>query len=306
MFIHPQVVSIEGKPCESKQHPHTVALLYCYDVAAPDLEKAWVSYSKPIGGEKATFTVRAEQPVILNWRSNGAGNVVVCSAMLPYYTPFVEDWLRYQKTIGVDHVHLTLESIFLNQGKFDEEFLQTSVEDSYLSVAFWHRWLNDSDMCDHSLDLALYDCVLRFQSTYSNILIADPRDFFIPLDPHGPSTVLPSFISRWCPAGHHCRFEQRNLIYENCKSAGEDGNVTAVIPATRAGKSSGYVAVYKSVLLPYNVQEPGLPSLDPDSPNVKEKKVKVKVVPAEKGYFAQLLKHDDSSTLRILPQAEQC
>jgi hypothetical protein len=295
-----EVVSIEGRSCSSKTFPHTVGLLYCYDVRANHLDTAWISYTKLISGEKAIFTARAEQPVILNWKTNGAGEVVVCAAMLPHYTPFVEDWLRYQKTVGVDHVHLTLESVFLNQGKFDEEFLQTSVEDFYLSVTFWHRWLNDTDICDHSLDLALYDCVLRFQQTYSNILIADPRDFFVPLESDSPTATLPSFLSRWCPGDAHCQFEQWNMIYKDCKSAGEDGNVTAVVSAKRAGQRSGYLSVYKSALLPYNIKEPGL---DPDSADVKEK---VKVVPAEKGYFARLLKHETFSSIRILPYDEHC
>ena len=91
-----------------------------------------------------------------------------------------------------------------------------------------------------------------------------------------------------------------------CKSAGEDGNVTAVVSAKRVGKRSGYLSVYKSALLPYNIKEPGLPQVDPDSAGVKKKRVKVKVVPAEKGYFARLLKHERFSNVRVLPYDEHC
>lgn len=277
---------------------HIPALLYCYNVPANHLDTAWVSYSKKISGETTSLTARSEQPVIRKWKANGAGDIVVCAAMLPHFTPFVEDWIRYQKTIGVDHVHMTLESVFLKNGKFDEDFLQASVEDSYLSVTFWHRWLNDSDICDHSLDLALYDCTLRFQQTYSNILIVDPRDFFIPLDPETPAN-LPSFVSRWCSGKHHCQFEQWNLIYQSCKSASDDGNVTAILPVTRMPKRSGYISVYKSVLLTHRSKDPGLPLLGPGSAGVK-------VVSAEKGYFARLSKHNNTLNFRILPKVEEC
>ena len=195
----------------------------------------------------------------------------------------------------MDHVHLTLESVFLNRGRFDDHYLQALVEESFLSVEFWHRWLNSTDICDHSLDLALYNCVLQFRGTHSHIVLGDPRDFFIPRDPSiAPS--LPAYISHWCPVTH-CQFEWNNLFYRQCEMARDDGNVTAVVSAKDLVKRSEFFTVYKSVLLSGSGSDAGLPRLAQGSATV---------VPAGKGYFAHLVRHANASNVRILPEHEQC
>ena len=291
-----QVVSIDSESCNSKHmFTHTQAVLYCYDLPVRHLDRAWVGYSKTIRGESVSFIARAEQPLALNRAGRDRGSVVVCAAMLPHYTPFLEDWIRYQKTIGVDHVHLTLESVFLNRGRFDEQFLQKSAEEGYISVGFWHRWLNDTDICDHSLDLALYDCALRFQGTHSHIVLGDPRDFFVPHDPAVPPN-LPSFLSRFCPTSH-CQFEWRDLFYRHCESARGDGNVTAAVSAAAVTRRTEFFTVYKSELLSHGSGEAGMHRVTGGS---------VTAVPAKMGYYAHLLRHGNASNIRILPEHERC
>lgn len=279
--------------------PHTQALLHCYDVTANHRDHAWVAYKKTVFGGEYIFRANAEQPVL--YRRGGRdrrGNIVVCAAMLPHYTPFVEDWIRYQETIGVDHVHLTLDSSFLREGRFDEDFLQTAVEESYLSVEFWHQWLNETDISDHSLDLALYSCALRYQDTYSYIVFSDPRDFFVPRDPTLQHR-LPEFLSQWCPATH-CQFEWRNLLYDHCEKAGSSGNVTAaLLPKAANGfsKRDQLFTVYKANLMVHRSDDKGLSVLDSSGGTV---------VPVERGYFVHLGRQTESFNARILPENERC
>lgn len=291
-----QIVRI-GHGCnEGGRYTHTQALLYCYDVYAKHLDRAWVTYKKTIFNELSSFRVMAERPILLRPRSDRSrGSVVVCAAMLPHYTPFLEDWIQYQKTIGVDHIHLVLESLFLNQGRFDEELLQRNVEQAYLSVEFWHQWFNSTDICDHSLDLALYNCALQFQELYSYVAFSDPRDFFVPRD----SSLRPrlsEYLSRLCP-NTHCQFEWRNIIYRDCEKAGSDGNVTAVVPVTGVSRKDRPFIVYKSGLIQYRGGDKGL--------MVEEESEEVEV-PIRKGYFAHLGKYPNSSNFRILPERERC
>lgn len=268
------------------------ALLYCYDVAVNHLDRAWVAYKKTLFGEEYTFHANAEQPVLLHKRAGveGGTSTVVCAAMLPHYTPFVEEWIRYQKTIGVDHVHLTLESKFLNQGGFEQGFLRNAVEESYVSVEFWHRWLNETDICDHSLDLALYGCILQFQDSYSYIVLGDPRDFFVPCEPLFPH--LRYYLSQWCPTTH-CHFKWKNFVYQECMKADKDGNITSVVPA-RISEKEKMFTIYKSILIVHSSKDPGLASGDGRS------------VPVEKGYFTHFVKFANSSDIRILPKIEHC
>ena len=293
-----QVVPIGTESCAGHgSFSHTQALLYCYDVSANHLDRAWVVYRKTVFGEESSFRANAERPVLLHRPGDSRGGVAVCAAMMPHYTPFVEDWIRYQKTVEVDHVHLILESSFLREGRFDEDFLQTAVEESYLSVEFWHQWLNETDVCDHSLDLALYSCALQFQNSYSYIVLSDPRDFFVPRDPSlGPS--LPDFLSHWCPATH-CQFEWRDMIYSQCEKADSSGNITAALLPTISGfsKREKLFTVYKANQMAHRSDDRGISMLDYSGGTV---------VPVEKGYFVHLGRHAGSFTVRILPENERC
>jgi hypothetical protein len=288
-----EVISIDAESCgtERGRFTHTQALLYCYDVSVNHLDRAWVTYRKEISDEMSTFQAKAELPLLLHGRSAGRGGIVVCAAMLPHYTPFVEDWISYQQTIGVDHIHLILESTFLNLGSFDREFLHAVVDESYLTVEFWHQWLNETDICDHSLDLAWYSCALRFQDFYSHVIFSDPRDFFIP---SGPSlSRLPDFLNHWCPATH-CHFQWKNLFYRHCEMAGGNGNVTLALPVTGFSAKDHPFTVYRSDLI-----GKGRGLFVQDASEVTD-------VPALSGYFAHIVKFSNSSDVRILPGHERC
>lgn len=295
MYIFPQVVPIGAEGCHVEgRFSHIQALLYCYEITVNHLDQAWVTYRKRIFDEVFTFQAKAELPVLLHRRNEAKGDIVVCAAMLPHYTPFVEDWIQYQKTVGVDHIHMTLESSFLSLGSFEQEFLQTAVEESYLSVEFWHQWLNETDICDHSLDLALYGCVFRFQDSFSHIIFSDPRNFFIPRDPALPR--LRDFLSHWCPTTH-CHFEWKNLFYQQCKKAGSDGNVTASMPLTGFLLKDRMFTIYKSALMVHSSKNRRQYLLESSSRTS---------VPVEKGYFAHLGRFANSSDVRILPEYESC
>ena len=43
-------------------------------------------------------------------------------------------WLRYQKTIGVDHVHMIAEDTFVKAGGFDHSIIKKALKDNFLSI----------------------------------------------------------------------------------------------------------------------------------------------------------------------------
>lgn len=288
-----EISNLNSEECSAKE-THTQALLYCYDIPVKHLDWAWVSYRKKLLGRESTHQAKSEFPVLFSDSPSSRGKIVVCAAMLPYYTPYVDKWLEYQRTIGVDHVHMILESTFLNQGSFEASLLQEAVEEGYLSIDFWHQWLNQTDICDHSLDLAYHTCALQFRSSYSYIMFSDPRDFFIP---QGGS--LSDVVSHSC-SNTHCRFQQRDLFYESCNNVkvGKDGNLTAAVSATKLEwKGNNAFTVYKSskvAFAPYKT----VPFTSTHS---------VANIPAKKGYVIHLVKSETSSDYkRILPKTESC
>lgn len=294
---HFDVVPILQEDCGIENGgTHAQVLLFCYDIPAQHLDWAWVAFHKHLFGEESMYWAKSEHPVMFpfHYKESSSDSVLVCAAMLPYYTPYVEDWLRYQMAIGVDHVHMTLESSFLNRGRFDRDFLQQTVEDAYVSVDFWHQWLNETDICDHSLDLALYDCALRFRGAYSYVLFSDPRDFFIPRDPS--VSQMKKYLTSRC-GRTHCRFKWRDLYYRACASATRGGNVTSAIEVTRYDwRSEGYVVHKLSRILP---NDRDLFVLDSSS---------VVDVPEDKSYMAHLVKTDGTPIIyrRIIPENEKC
>lgn len=297
---HFEVVPILQEDCGIESGgSHTQVLLLCYNIPAQHLDWAWVAFHKHLFGEDTMYWAKSEHPVMFpfQYKESSSDSVLVCAAMLPHYTPYVEDWLRYQMAIGVDHVHMTLESSFLNRGSFDRDFLQQVVGDGFVSVDFWHQWLNETDICDHSLDLALYDCALRFRGAYGYVLFSDPRDFFIPRDP--AVSQMKEYLTRWCGGrSTHCRFRWRDLYYRKCAGTVRDGNVTSAIAVTQYDwRSEGFVVHKFSDILPN----------DRDLFSVLDSSSVVDV-PADNSYMAHLVKTDGNPIThrRILPESERC
>ena len=222
----------------------STAIMY---IPAKHMDWAWVSYRKYLLGEESIYSAKSEHPVMLTMRSKDRddGSVLVCSAMLPHYTPYIEEWLQYQKTVGIDHVHMTLQSSFLNHGSFDRYALQNYVEEGYLSVDFWHHWLNDTDICDHSLDLALLDCALKYRNTFSHLLFINTCDFFIPRNSN--QLQLKKYISHWCKKTY-CRLKWRDLNYSLCVCAGADGNVTYAVGIIAYNWRNYAVVVHRGII----------------------------------------------------------
>ena len=289
-----ETVAIGHSSCDKKA-THSQVLLYCYNVPAKHMDWAWVSYRKNLFGGESTYSAKSEHPVMLTPRKKGSNDVsvLVCAVMLPYYTPYIDQWLQYQMTVGIDHVHMTLESSFLNRGSFDRYVLQDHVESGYVSVDFWHHWLNETDICDHSLDLAFLDCALHYRNTFSHVLFIDTRDFFIPRDSN--RLQLKEYISQWCK-GTHCQLKWRDLDYSKCVHAGDDGNVTSAVHITAYNWREEAVVIHKlSHLVP---NKKGIIKLDSTT---------AVDVPADAGYMGHLVKKGASTkNTRIMSDKEVC
>ena len=139
-------------------------------------------------------------------------------------------WLRYQKTIGVDHVHMIAEDTFVTTGGFDHPIIQDALKEEFLSIDFWPRWFNTTEIFYSSQHLASTDCVYRFQGVYDYIIIADSDDFFVP---QGNSKSIKVYLKRWCSGKRaSCNFQWHQL-YPDCgwssESVGPDGNLTATV-----------------------------------------------------------------------------
>ena len=146
-------------------------------------------------------------------------------------------WLHYQKAIGVDHVHMIAEDTFVTTGGFDHPIIRDALKEKFLSIDFWPRWFNTTEIFYSSQHLASTDCVYRFQGVYDYIIIADSDDFFVP---RGKSKFIKPYLKKWCSGKRaSCNFQWYQL-YPDCgwspESVGPDGNLTATVHSQKMNK----------------------------------------------------------------------
>ncbi len=162
---------------------------------------------------------------------------VTCSKIHNRKASFIHEFVQYQKTLGVDHVHFSILDHFITDKGFDDlivndSFLWKQYEEGYLSFSVWKEWYADSrvkggELSLHSEILRKVGCIYRYIGTYDYAMPLDTDDFFVPRIPG--KTQLKDYILKFCfskPAGS-CQF---NWIwyYPGCGLTGNitDGNVT--------------------------------------------------------------------------------
>ena len=146
-------------------------------------------------------------------------------------------WLRYQKAIGVDHVHVIAEDTFVTMGGFDHPIIQDALKEGFLSIDFWPRWFNTTEIFYSSQHLASTDCIYRFQGIYDYVIIADSDDFFVPL---ASNKSIKTYLQQWCSGRRgSCNFQWYQM-YPDCgwspDRVGPNGNLTATLHSHKMQK----------------------------------------------------------------------
>lgn len=163
-------------------YTHFFAVIYCYGLGKNDNDTVKILYSpensdtvyRSIGTEKS-FHILSDGSLI------NSNSVIVCVTMYGHPVRF-DEWLRYQKTIGVDKVHISAQMSFFVRME-DYPFLIESLANGFVRVEVWKRYLKENEIFYHSQSLVYQDCVLRYQSSFEYAMMADYDDFFIPLIP---------------------------------------------------------------------------------------------------------------------------
>jgi hypothetical protein len=240
---------------------HDLVMVDCFDLPAQNGSRAFLFYKKTrsvVGGKRAVYSVESERPLFFPAPRIGNGEdvkLLVCVATARYTNydrrltvyGMIYHWLKYQRTIGVDHVHFTAHPSFVEHGTLENDVVRRAILDGFVSVEIWEPWLNETDNYHgHSQMLAYEDCVYRHRGTYDYILICDTDDFFVPKIPDRPQ--LKYYVRNWCHYGV-CRFHWVER-YPDCgldgEKVGPDGNVTKMLKSSTARRLSDNKSVYKS------------------------------------------------------------
>ena len=239
-----------------QDHEHatsTLALIDCYNIPrVQNGDSAFLHYKSSSG---ALVRVQSQKPVFVPEPRAGvdssAVTAVVCVGA-PIYAAehsaaehgMLYHWLRYQKVIGVDHVHMYVDESFVRAGALQNEVIRQAIREGFLSIAFWPKWLNTTEVFN-TQKIAYQDCLLHFQGVHDYAIYIDSDDFFVPLK----SKSIKDYLVRWCSGKvGSCQFRWRQY-FPDCgwdpKSIGVDGNFTAAMTYKHTWLRSNHKSVHQ-------------------------------------------------------------
>ena len=269
------------------RHPHInhdLFMVDCFDLPVKNGSRAFLVFKNG-----ASKSVESERPLFFPAPRISHGKdikILVCVAT-PRYTTYnyrltlygmLYHWLKYQRVIGVDHVHFIANPSLLEVGSLQNDVVRKAILDQFLSIEFWEPWLNDTDNFYHSQMLAYEDCAYKFRGTYDYIVMCDIDDFFVPRIPSKPK--LHYYIQKWCPHGACCfRWFDRYPDYGLDEHAIEDGNMTKSLKCSKAKKRGEHKSLFESsMVLDVGIHRP-LKTISGYS---------IKDVPSSVAYFAHI------------------
>ena len=243
---------------------HDLVMVDCFDLPVSNGSRAFIFVKKQSWGDSegyGVYSVESERPLYFPAPRISHGDdmkLLVCVATARYTTNdtrlnlhnMLYHWLKYQRTIGVDHVHFIAHPSFIEWGTLQNDIVRKDIRDGFLSVEIWEPWLNATDNYHgHSQMLAYEDCVYKHRGTYDYIVMCDTDDFFMPRVPGQPQFHY--YIRNWCHYGA-CRFHWIER-YPDCGLYNErlspDGNITKMLRSATEKRLSDNKSLYKSSIL---------------------------------------------------------
>ena len=187
-------------------------------------------------------------------KSNSNITSVVCTKALSRGVPWLPEFLRYQKTLGVDHIHVAILDTFMKDGGYrdilaNNSFFLRGVKEGFITVQVWRELYQKDEWFYYGNILMYLDCTYRYRGTYDFVSLLDTDDF---LTIRVPGMSYKDFILKHCylEGIGSCSFKWLFYYPGLCGMKGKvggDGNVTANLVPHRARKEQRWN--YKSIHL---------------------------------------------------------
>ena len=217
---------VEERPYQS----HTMIMVDCFELSGKNGSNATLIYKKHDNDYVLRHAV-SERPLLVPTLKNSSKSlytIATCLGVGYGDPPFLGEWLKYQESLGVDHVFLNVDETFTSHLK--QPHVRSALEKGFISINTWNQRLKSGSQIDyHSQLLSYHDCLYRALDTYDYMLFNDQDDFFIPRNPF--YKTLHYYIDNWCHLGS-CSFKWIEY-YPDCgmKHAitNNDGNLTMLL-----------------------------------------------------------------------------
>ena len=170
-------------------HPsltHDDAWVVCYNLPAHQGSRTFVLFNDKTRGILKIETERRlyipSRTAKENFTSGWKSSVLVCTTMFGK-PPWLREWLVYQKTIGVDFIHIYAQESFIAEGGANNSVLQSYLKSGYAKLDVWKAFLDESQDFYHQQALLYVDCTYRYRTEFDYALLYDTDDFFVPVIP---------------------------------------------------------------------------------------------------------------------------
>ena len=187
--------------------------------------------------------VETEQPLVIKTQDDwtvdtipfkGRGSVVVCTALFSH-PPRFNEWLKYQRAIGVDLVHLDVDPSFFKNATSVYPFLQEALDSGFARMEMWEEF---GDKIFYHAQLMKYQaCGMQYAGVYEYGIFCDYDDFLNPVIPKHKNIhyyLERYFTSKRIGSLHvpwrHFQCAPIEEVYKTLP----DGNLTASLSGTKA------------------------------------------------------------------------
>ncbi len=164
-----------------KGYTHFFAMIYCFGFQKRAVQGGGtvsvIYRTERNGSYRSASTESSLSDEVHSVRPNSS-SVVVCATMYGHPSRF-DEWLRYQKTIGIDMVHVSAQVSFMVTME-QYPFLAESLKNGFVKIQVWKEYLKENEIFYHSQSLVYQDCVMQYRQSYEYAMMIDYDDFFIP------------------------------------------------------------------------------------------------------------------------------
>lgn len=171
-----------------KECTHRIVVVQCLDFpthAISNGSSTGLIYKKK--GEVCYSYVETEKPLKFQSRTQsstptrGKGSIFACCTLYSHPKQ-LHDWLRYQKTLGVDFVHLNVDTSFAKNAMAIYPFLNESLHNGFVQMEVWNNIVGPG-MYYRGQITKYQDCLYRYIGEFEFGIFLDSDDFFNPVLP---------------------------------------------------------------------------------------------------------------------------
>ena len=231
-------------------------ILECYNIPMTSGRKAFVLFmnssdSPIIQIATSEFPLMFPAPKVQPTGKYGF-SVVTCTEAHNKKVAWLQQFVRYQKTTGIDHVHINILDTFIKDGGFqallEDPQVAKGVAEGYVTMTVWKDILESSmKIYSYSAILRKLDCIYRFRGTYDYAFLLDSDDFFNPMVPG--KNHLKDYIHDWCrySSAGSCYFDWNYYYPDDCglkNGSADDGNITRFLKSYNYFNNQHYKSVH--------------------------------------------------------------